>query len=806
MTPTTTEDPREALQHGWPVGDGVSVVGSLPGDIDTNFRVTAPDGTDSVLKFVHPSTPDEVLEMEDAALRHLVRRLGEGTVPRPIPTRGGRTLHVEGACRVRRLTWLGGPTLAAVLPARIEPSASAERFFRSIGRFMGRVDLALADFTHPAAARPHRWDPLQGAWVQEGLRVIPRPASRALLERVLRRFGARVEPVACELPRSVIQGDGNDHNLIVDADDPWAGPVGVIDFGDLLETARICEPAVAAAYAAMRSGDPVGTIAEVVAGWSEELARAGVTVTDLELDVVAPLVRMRLAISVTMSAGRARECPGDTYLTVSEAPAWALIEALDGVDDAYLTARVRRACGRNPAPGSCRASGSSTRAGTSAPTDVPAASVPAEGLLARRRARTGPSLALSYAEPVHMVRGWRQYLYDAQGRTWLDLYNNVAHVGHSHPHVTEAIARQTGLLATNTRYLSQLRLDYIDRLAALFPDPLDTVWLLNSASEANELALRIARTATGRRDLIVQDAAYHGHTSTLIDASPYKAHGPGGGGTPAWVHPVALPDPYRGRWRAGRDADPGVRYANDLAERVDQLCAEGCAPAALLLETFPGVGGQIVPPKGYLPGAYAAVRDAGGVVIADEVQTGLGRLGRVMWGFETESVVPDLVVLGKPLGNGFPLAAVITTRALSEAFDTGMEFFSTFGGNPVACAAGTAVLDVLDDERLPANAECVGAHLRNGLADLVERHESIGDVRGMGLFLGVEIVTDRDARTPDPDTADRVVEGLKARGILTGVDGPDHNVIKLRGPLVLTDSDAERVVEAIDTVLSSRPT
>jgi len=394
-----------------------------------------------------------------------------------------------------------------------------------------------------------------------------------------------------------------------------------------------------------------------------------------------------------------------------------------------------------------------------------------------------------------------QYLYDAEGNAWIDAYNNVPHVGHAHPHVADAIARQTSLLATNTRYLSQVRLDYLERLADRFPDPLDRVYLVNSASEANELALRIARAATGRRDLVVQDVAYHGHTTTLVDVSPYKAEGPGGEGVPDWVHVAALPDPYRGRHRSGRDAVPGERYAADLRSLLDTLEAEGRPPGAFIAETFPSVGGQIVPPDGYLEGAFAAARDVGALVIADEVQTGFGRLGSVDWGFQVADVVPDIVVLGKPMGNGFPMAAVVTTRELAEAFDTGMEYFSTFGGNPVACAAGDAVLDVLDAERLPDRADRVGARLLDGIRALGARHEAIGDVRGLGLFIGIDLVSDRETRTADAARARRVVEGLRRRGVLAGTDGREHNVVKLRGPLVMTEENADRIVAGLDGAL-----
>lgn len=413
--------------------------------------------------------------------------------------------------------------------------------------------------------------------------------------------------------------------------------------------------------------------------------------------------------------------------------------------------------------------------------------------LAARKAHLGGNLSISYDEPLKIVRGWKQFLYDDTGREFLDVYNNVPLVGHSHPRVVEAIAKQLGVLNTNTRYLHDNIVRYAEKLTAKLPAPLSVCYFLNSASEANELAIRLARAHTGREDMIVLEAAYHGHTNTLIDISPYKFDGPGGQGRKPWVHVAPIPDDYRGPYKRD-DPHAGDKYA----ARVDAIL-DYVMPAAYIAESLPSVGGQIVFPPGYLSAVYQSVRAAGGVCIADEVQVGFGRLGRVFWGFELGGVVPDIVVLGKPIGNAFPLAAVITTPGIAASFDNGMEFFSTFGGNPVACAAGLAVLEVLEEERLQENARVVGDHWLKALRAL--DHPLIGDVRGSGLFLGIELVTDRETREPAAKDASRVVNHLRERGILAGTDGPHHNVIKLRPPLCFRKQDADRFVEAIAEVL-----
>ncbi len=352
------------------------------------------------------------------------------------------------------------------------------------------------------------------------------------------------------------------------------------------------------------------------------------------------------------------------------------------------------------------------------------------------------------------------------------------------------------VLNTNTRYLHGSIVEYTHRLAASLPDPLRVVFLVNSGSEANDLALRLATAHTGRDDVLVLDHAYHGHLSSTVALSPYKFAGPGGRGKPDTTHVCELPDPYRGRLRTD-ESDLGPRYAESVREQADAH-----EPAAFFAESLPSVAGQIVLPEGYLAAAFEHVRAAGGVCISDEVQVGLGRVGDHMWGFELQGVVPDIVTLGKPIGNGHPLAAVVTTPEIAASFVTGMEYFNTFGGNPVSCEIGLAVLDVMQDEALQANAAEVGRHLLTGLRDLAARHPLIGDVRGHGLFIGVELSLDREGRSPAAEAAEQVKEAMKARSVLISTDGPDENVLKIKPPLVLSADDAAVALDALDAALT----
>ena len=355
------------------------------------------------------------------------------------------------------------------------------------------------------------------------------------------------------------------------------------------------------------------------------------------------------------------------------------------------------------------------------PTDELAdpALVPAE-IIRRRREHLGPSLSLSYRRPLKIVRGFLQHLYDDTGRVFLDAVNNVPHVGHCHPRVVEAVRRQAAVLATNTRYLHDHLARYVDRLTAKLPPSLSVVYLVNSGSEANDLALRLARRFTGRESMIVVDGAYHGHLTSLIAISPYKFSGKGGRGCPPGTYVVPMPDLYQGTFRAG-DPEAGPKYARAVGEALGRAAGEGRPAAGFIAESILSCGGQIVLPDGFLAESYRAVRAAGGVCIADEVQVGFGRAGSAFWAFETQAVVPDIVTMGKPIGNGFPLAAVVTTRAIADAFADGMEYFNTYGGNPVACAAGLAVLDVIESEGLQGNALDTGAYLAAGLRRLAAK-------------------------------------------------------------------------------------
>ena len=419
----------------------------------------------------------------------------------------------------------------------------------------------------------------------------------------------------------------------------------------------------------------------------------------------------------------------------------------------------------------------------------------------RRQKFISPSFSLSYEEPLNFVRGKAQYLYDSKGVEYLDAVNNIQHVGHSHPKVTEAATRQLEQLNTNTRYLDETILDYADALTKKLPQGLDRCFFTNSGSESNDLALRIARHHANSKETIVLEGGYHGHSISLIEVSPYKHNGPGGQGPPEYVHMVPMPDPFRGIYRG---PSSGPEYASEVKKILDRLNAEHKSISAFIVESIMGCGGQLIPPTGFLSESFGMVRESGGLCITDEVQIGFGRMGECFWGFETQDITPDIVTLGKSIGNGHPLSVVVTTKELSDEFNNGMEYFNSFGGNPVSCAIGHAVLNIIEEEDLQKNAFEVGKELLTLLDQLKSKHDIIGDVRGKGLFLGIEIINESETRSPDQTATNQIINEMQNKGILLSSDGPDHNVIKIKPPMVFNRPNALFLVETLDKVLSEK--
>src|SRR6516162_7873554 len=746
--------------------DGFGLAGSLTalaGERDQNFRVDTPDGRRFLFKISNPADTEPVLDMQRAALRHIEQVDPGLPVMRAIPcTSGDPWAEVPGpdgrSYPVRLFTFLPGRTMAA--------AALSSGALRSIGQTTARLGRALRGFFHPAADYEILWDITRLPALRPMLVHVPDAARRAQVTRVLDRFEAQVAPVLPGLRAQVIHADLSLNNLLLGEDLQVSG---IVDFGDMTHAPLVCDLAVAVADVLHGREDTVGAAEVMIGGYV-----AVTPLDDEEAGLLADLVAARLAADITLTTWRLGVYPDNAaYAADSESGAPAFLDSIEAVGLDAVGERFRDACHGLPYRRSATAS------------------------LAERRRRALPRSPLFYDHPVHLVRGDGAWLFDAAGRRYLDCYNNVPVVGHGHPRVVRAVAEQQRLLATHSRYLHEAIVELAERLQATLPPSLDAVIVLNSGSEANDLAWRIARAATGHAGALVTEFAYHGLTEATHALSPEEW---AAGERPAHVATVPAPDGYRGAYR--RD-QPG--WAERYAAHVDEAAAGlgGRGVAAMFADPAFTADGILAPPPGYLRDVARRVRALGGLLVADEVQAGHGRCGSHLWSFQPSGIEPDLVVMGKPMGNGFPVAALVVRSEVLAAVPGETELFSTFGGNPVACAAALAVLDVIEDEGLVASAAEVGGHLLDGLRALQQRHPVIGDVRGEGLLLGVELVEDPQTRAPAARRAHQVAEAMRDRGILLGTTGSVGNVLKIRPPLVFQRDHADLLLETLGNVLGS---
>lgn len=969
---------------------------SLPGELDINAFCQADNGQSYILKIAHHGEERPQLEMQHALMQHLADKSTPLQLPLAISNLQGQTItevvDQKGQTRLMRLlTWVDGKLWADVNP-------QSYPLLESLGQACGTLCQALLDFDHPAAHRQFKWNLTDGLWIKEHLAAIEDTQQQSIVQYFIELIEKEVKSQLPQIRKSVIYNDANDYNTLVSTQPLDKRVIGLIDFGDVVYTETINDIAIAAAYACMGKADPLTAAAHVVKGFNEKFP-----LTEQELTLIFPLIALRLCVSATSSALNKIKEPDNTYLVVSEKPAWDLLEKLVQIPPELAHFTFRHYCGWEACPtrphfdqwlskqgdtlgkivdadwaneaasidlsiggwdlgnnanfdtiqsfeqtighilldkqaqigvggygeirpfystdaylqpsndgprwrtvhlgldiwmpaeslvfaplaakvhsidnnagerdygptvilehqvsdeftfytlyghlsrrslihlypgqeiekgdiiatiGHAKENGSwpphlhfqimldmlgkegdfpgvafpeekaiwlslcpdPTPMIPGIPTSDRAPSLSATAIMESRQSHLGKSLSISYQRPLLMQRGYMQYLYNENGRRFLDTVNNVAHVGHQHPRVVQAAQRQLGILNTNTRYLHENIIRFAEELLATFPPELSVCYFVNSGSEANELALRMAKTYTAQQDIIALEAGYHGNTGACVDISSYKFDGKGGKGAPPPTHVVPMPDTYRGAYQ-GEQA--GLQYAEHIAKTLKKIQGEGKNVAAFICESILSCGGQIVLPPGYLQAAYQLVREAGGLCIADEVQVGFGRVGQHFWGFQLQNVVPDIVTMGKPIGNGHPLAAVVTTPAVAEAFTNGMEYFNTFGGNPVSAAIGRAVLQVVQEEDRQSHALAVGQYLKEGLSALQADYPIIGDVRGHGFFLGFELVNDPTSLAPAADQATYLANRMREKGILMSTDGPLHNVLKIKPPMCFDTKNAD---------------
>ena len=760
---------------------GVSAVAErLAAEHDDTFRLVTAGGPTRLLKIaqIPPGTLADAgasptaASFQTAVLLHLARAAPALPVQRVISTLDGRPeLHLDGRV-VRMTSYLEGPVLGS------RPASAALR--RDIGGTLARLDQALRPFAHPGANRTHLWDLQNFHQLRPLLDQLPGQLAdrdqRAALVSCLDRFEARVLPRLADpaTRRQVIHTDFHGDNLLAAAD----RVTGVLDFGDSLAGPVAMDVGVAACY---QFGDAAGTdplipALDVIAGY-----HAVDPLGPGDPALIGEFMLLRLAARIIVSQwNAAREPANRDYLLRRTPQATAHFAALRAIGPAR---------GGEPDKGGAGMTGSdgtgmdAARMVNGFDTARTGALDPELGHLVRRRdAALGGAYRLFYATPVQFARGEGVYLYDPDGTAYLDAYNNVPSVGHSHPRVTEAVSRQLQTLNTHTRYLTAGLVDYAERLLATHQLGPAHAMFTCTGSEANDLALRIARHHTGGTGVIVTANAYHGVTSAVAEVSPSL-------GVPLGRHVRAVPAPPD---------------AAAVAAAIADLERHGVRLAAFLADSLLSSDGVLPDPAGFLKPVQDVVRAAGGLYIADEVQSGFGRTGGHLWGYQRHGLDPDIVVMGKPMGNGLPIAGIVVRREVLADFGAAVRYFNTFGGNPVCVAAAAAVLDVLDAEELPANAAAVGGYLTAELGRVAAASPLLGEVRGAGLYLGADVV-DPATGAPSGARAAAIVNGMRDRRVLISATGPLGHTLKIRPPLPFSRANADQLLEALTDTLANLP-
>ncbi|MDJ0778141.1 MAG: aminotransferase class III-fold pyridoxal phosphate-dependent enzyme [Gammaproteobacteria bacterium] len=737
---------------------------------DLTWQVRRDNGEALVLKIANAAEAEAIVDFQLRALEHIAARNPELPVPRMIASAGGRAYEwIEAASGERHLlrvlSYLPGDPLDS------RPDALCDPLRYALGALMADLDLALRGFFHPAArSNDHLWDLTRCLEIRPQVELLADAELRSLCHRLLDHAEAEVLPQLSQLRWQVIHQDADARNVLVDPSDPRR-PAGIIDFGDLLYGPLVSEIA-AIDTCADDEPDPVGCLCATAAGFDSRLP-----LEEAEVDLLYDVALIRQATNVILVGGRDAIDDSHGYLSGTDAYVRVLQRMLDQ-GRAQATRRIREAC-RFPVYAA------SAHGQSPGDTDY--------GALAHKRSQRLGDVVHFYDRPLHFVRGEGPWLITPDGRRYLDTYNNVQQIGHADAHVARSLYRQASVLNVNTRYLCDIVADYAERLTADLPDHLNACVFVNSGSEANDVAMQLAQFATGRGGALIMEQAYHGCTETTMELSPSET------GRFDHLEYLEVPDMYRGRFAD----DPGAahRYAADVERALADLAGRGHQPAAWMVDTALCSNGVAMAPEGYFDAVAQKVQAAGGLVVADEVQAGMGRLGR-FWGFRAQGLEHvDMITMGKPVGNGHPLGVVITDKSIIDRFAAHVELFSTFGGNPVSCAAGMAVLDQIERHDLVNKGVEVGDYLRAKLRELARQQPLIGDVRGKGMIVGLEFVTDRAAKTPARAETARLIDLMLDEQILVGKSGPQRNVFKMRPNFAWGKPQVDRFVDALDRCL-----
>ena len=737
----------------------------LDSERDQNFSIRTETGDQFIIKIANSAEDPAVIDMQIKALEHIAMVDPELPVPKVLLSRNGLTIEQIQADNgtkqhVRILTCLPGA------PPKDNPTDHA--LLRPMGACLAQLVLALRGFFHPIANYELLWDLKNTSKLRQYLPHITDINHHELVSYFLDRFDEYVLPLIPKLRAQIVHNDLTPDNILVAENDP-GHIVGIIDFGDMTHTLLINDLATSIASMLRGHADLVEAAAEIIVGYHEIIP-----LEDAELRILYDLIAARLTMLNVIASWRVTLHPDNReYITGGVEQTWCTLEEWRALDPADVTKKFFRICGLweeeevNSTP-----------------------KVAKETLLSHLTRRTrllGPCTYLFYDRPLHIVRGEGVWLYDVDGNRYLDAYNNVAHVGHCHPHVVNAIAKQARQLNTSTRYIHGLIIELAEQITKRMPEPLSVCMFVCTGSEANELAWQMSKLVSGNSGALITKFSYHGSSDA---ASQFSTEIIPQENLPAHVQTLFAPTSDT----VFRKPDSGIRSS------IMALGEHGYQPAMLILDTAFVSDGIYTSPKDYLKTLFEKTRATGGLCVADEVQGGFGRLGQHFWGFQFDDVIPDIVTIGKPMGNGHPLAAVVTRPEIAEAIANETGYFNTFGGNPVSCAAGLAVLEVIEKEALQHNALEIGQYLRERLVLLQRDYPVIGELHGSGLLQGIDIVKPNGA--PDPEMADRIMNHMSENGVLIGTTGQYYSILKIRPPIVFQKGHVDMLLTALIKALN----
>ena len=724
---------------------------NLPGYDTENFLGSCYNSKYIIKKYPYTKHIINQINSENNLLAHL--NLKNSIYPNPIKNKNGEYFEIYNSGKntyvVRLLSFLNGTFLGDI--------NQTKKILESLGSFTAEMNKAILDYEDLyISSRVWQWDIQHIHLNKKFIKDIESFRDRKLVNYFLQQFDEVVIPILPNLRKSIIHNDLNEWNILCND----KGVTGVIDFGDIAHTQLVNEVAIAMTYGAYDKHDPITNSSYILSSYHKKLP-----LNNDEISILYYLITAKLCMSVCNSAYSRKINPDNKYAFVSEKNAWKTLKKFIKYSPRFVENKFRNCLNIESKK-----------------------TLNSKKIRLERGKVISKIFSLSYDEPIAMERSAFQYMFDYEGNSYLDAYNNVPHVGHCHPGVIEAASKQMKKLNTNTRYLYDIINRYGRKLLKKFNKSLNRVYFVNSGSEASDLAIKLALAYSKNNNIMVLENGYHGHTQRGTEISAYKFNHVRGQGEKDYVTVVPMPKK--------NDYENDNSLINHTIKKVENIAAFICEPIL-------GCGGQVPLTKNYLKKVYKKIRDNGGVCISDEVQTGFGRLGKVFWGFELYNVVPDIVILGKSMGNGHPIGAVITTDKIASKFSEGVEFFSSFGGNPVSCSVGSSVLDIIEKEKLQENAKIVGKYYKNELEKLKRKHKVIGEVRGEGLFLGIEIINENNLK-PNRKLAHFLKNRLREKHILVGTDGPHNNVIKSKPPICFDEEDVKLVVESIDNILSEK--